>query len=208
MECGPYLFIDHVISSEPTVTEITRRSVTQEAEDGIRYALVAVIIIALRQRNVGAVANAVVAIAGTYLPGIVEDRYEVEFLPWQRAYTATAMLTHAVGMLGPYEDTWWWDHLTHTHSATLLAGIVHVISRRHGKDPRTRVLAVVGCVGILWELMEYSIHATANRVGLEPILISYGNKDTLLDLCFDVFGALVVLVLGDRMLQNFIPRRD
>jgi hypothetical protein len=190
------------------MTEITQRSVTQEAERGIRYALVAVLIIAFRQRNLGAVVNAVVAIAGTYLPSIVEDQYNVEFMPWQRAYTGIAMLTHAIGMLGPYEDTWWWDHLTHTHSATLLGGIVHAASRRRRQDPRTRVLTIVGCVGILWELMEYSIHAVANRVGLEPILVSYGNKDTLLDLCFDVFGALVVLVLGDRMLQNFIPRHD
>jgi hypothetical protein len=206
--CEPYLSTGLIIIDEPTVTEIMRHSATQEAERGIRYALVAVLIIAFRQRNLGAVVNAVVAIAGTYLPSIVEDQYNVEFVPWQRTYTATAMLTHAIGMLGPYEDTWWWDHLTHTHSATLLAGVVHVASRRCGKDPRPRVLAVVGCVGLLWELMEYAIHAAANRVSLEPILVSYGEQDTVFDLCFDILGALVVLALGDRFLQNFMLRNE
>lgn len=185
------------------MTGTTRTSVGREAERGIRYALLAVLIVGLRQRNVGAIVNAVVATTATYLPGVVESHYDVEFLPWQRAYTATAMLTHAVGMLGPYEDTWWWDHLTHTHSATLLGGLIHITARRRDRDPRPRVLAAVGCFGVLWELMEYAIRAVANRLGLEPVLITYGEKDTLLDLFFDFFGAFLVLAFGDLFLQNF-----
>jgi hypothetical protein len=185
------------------VTQITRRSVARETERGIRYALIAVLIVGFRQRNVGAVVNAVVATAATYLPGVVEAHYDVEFLPWQRAYTATAMLTHAVGMLGPYEEIDWWDHLTHTHSATLLGGLVHVTARRRDRDPRPCVLAAVVCFGVLWELMEYTIRVAANRLSLEPVLITYGEKDTLLDLCFDFFGGLLVLAFGDRLLWNF-----
>ena len=113
------------------------------------------------------------------------------------------MLTHAVGMLGPYEDTWWWDHLTHTHSATLLGGLIHATARRHDRDPRPRVLAVVGCFGILWEFMEYVIRVGATRLGLEPVLITYGEMDTLLDLFFDFFGAVLTLMFGDRLLGNF-----
>jgi hypothetical protein len=115
--------------------------------------------------------NAVVAFVGTYLPDIVERRYNIEFRSWQRIYTKTAMLTHAIGMLGPYEDIWWWDHLTHTHSATILGSFVYVTSHRRGRDPRLRVVAGVVFIGVLWEVMEYMIHVIAERLDLEPLLI-------------------------------------
>ncbi|MFC7157518.1 hypothetical protein ACFQPA_18990 [Halomarina halobia] len=185
------------------VTETARTSVAREAERGIRYGLLAVFVVGLRRRNAGAVVNAVLALAAAYLPDVLEREYDVEFRPWQRVYAETAMLTHAVGMLGPYDDVWWWDHLTHAHSATLLGGIVHVVARRRGRDPGARVVGVVMCTGLLWELAEYAIHTTANRLGLEPFLVSYGRTDTLLDLAFNLVGAALVLAFGDHALKNF-----
>lgn len=184
------------------VRELARAAATS-AEIGIRDALLAVFVVGLRRRSPGAVMNALVALTGTYLPGFVERRHGVAFEPWQRVYTGTAMLTHAVGMLGPYDEVWWWDHLTHTHSATLLGGLVHVRARRRGRDPRARVLAVTLVVGVLWELMEHAIHAVARRLGLEPLLVPYGERDTVLDLGFDLLGALLVCAFGDRLLGNF-----
>lgn len=180
-------------------------TVSREAERGIRYAILAVFVVGVRQRDLGAVFNAIVALAATYLPGAVEYRYDVTFRPWQRTYLSTAMLTHAVGMLGPYDDIWWWDHMTHTHSATILGGATFAASHRRGRDPRPRVVGVVACAGVLWELAEYGIHVTATRVGLEPVLVSYGKTDTLFDLVFDLVGALLVLVLGDSLLENVTP---
>lgn len=190
------------------MTRPTRTPGERAAERGIRCALLGVLVLGVRRRNPGAVVNALVALAATFLPGVVEWRYDVAFRPWQRAYAEAAMLTHAVGMLGPYEDTWWWDHLTHTHSATLLAGVVYVAARRRGRDPRPRVVAVVVAVGALWELVEHVIHAVARRLGLEPVLIPYGRTDTVLDLAFDLLGALLVLAFGDSLLGNFLGPAD
>ncbi|QSW97665.1 hypothetical protein [Haloterrigena alkaliphila] len=171
-------------------------------EHGIRYALLTVFLVGLRRRDPGAVVNAAVAAIGTYLPEFVERAYGVELRPWQRAYVNTAMVTHAIGMLGPYDDVWWWDHLTHAHSSSILGGIVYAASRRRGRDPGPRVVAVVVCLGLLWEIAEYAIHAAANRLGLEPILVTYGPKDTLLDIVFNLVGALLVLAFGDRVLGD------
>ncbi|SFS95738.1 hypothetical protein [Halostagnicola kamekurae] len=171
-------------------------------ERGIRYALVSVLIAGVRRRNPGAVVNAAVAAIGTYLPDVVERVFDVELRPWQRLYVDTAMITHAVGMLGPYDEVWWWDHLTHTHSATILGGAVFAISRRRGSDPRPRVIAAVAALGLLWELLEYAIHVVARRAGVEPILVTYGAKDTALDLIFDLVGAFLVLAFGDRILGD------
>jgi VanZ family protein len=118
------------------------------------------------------------------------------------------MLTHAVGMLGQYDDIRWWDHLTHIHSSTLLGGLIHVLSRRLGVDPRLRVITGVATMGIIWELMEYIIHASSRRVGLEPILVSYSKVDTLLDLVFNLIGAALVLVFGDTLLRNLIRHEN
>ena len=178
------------------------------AVQGIRFAIVVVFVEGIRRRNPGAVVNAVVSFVATFLPRLLERRYDVAFRPWQRAYAATAMLTHAVGMLGPYDDVWWWDHLTHVHSATLLGGLAHVAGRRRGRDPRVRVLTAVTAGGVLWELLEYAIHLVARRLGVEPILISYGKRDTALDLGFNLLGALLVLAFGDRLLQNFTEHAD
>ncbi|MEF8872889.1 MAG: hypothetical protein V5A41_14785 [Haloarculaceae archaeon] len=178
-------------------------SVGEETERGLRYGILAVFVIGIRRRDPGAVVNAGVALVATYLPGVVEETSDIEFRPWQRVYLDTAMLLHAVGMLGPYDDRWWWDHLTHTLSSTLLGSVTFAVARRCGRNPRPRVVAVVVCVGLLWELVEYTIHATANHLGFEPILVSYGKTDTLLDLVFNLIGALLVLLFGDRYLRNF-----
>ncbi|MFC6941897.1 hypothetical protein ACFQE8_18270 [Salinirubellus sp. GCM10025818] len=186
------------MSSESPLT------VSGEAGRAVRYAILGVLVSGIRRRDPSAVVNAVVSFCATYLPGVVEWRYGVEFRPWQRLYLNAGMLTHAVGMLGPYDDTWWWDHLTHTHSSTLVGGLIHVIARRGGRDPRPRVIGGVLCLGVLWELMEYAIHGVSRRVGLEPLLVPYGPKDTLKDLIFDVLGALLTLAFADRLLSNLL----
>ncbi|WP_115863649.1 hypothetical protein [Halorussus litoreus] len=182
----------------------TRTAVGRVVERAIRYGLVAVFGEGVRRRNPGAIANAVGSLAATYLPNLVESQWNVEFRPWQRVYAGVAMLAHAIGMLGPYDDTWWWDHVTHTLSATLFGGVVHAAARRRGRDPRPRVLGAVVCAGVVWEILEYTIHAVSRRLGVEPLLVHYSTRDTVLDLVFNVMGALLVVVFGDRLLGNFV----
>ena len=187
--------------------QTTWNAVVRTLERGIRVGLVAVFGEGLRQRDPGAVVNGVVALAATFLPDFVEARYDVAFRPWQRVYAGIAMLAHAVGMLGPYDETWWWDHVTHTLSATLLGGVVHPAAERRSRDPRPRVLGAIALSGVVWELLEYSVHAVSRRLDIEPVLVTYSARDTLLDLVFNLIGALLVVAFGDRLLGN-VTRRD
>ncbi|MBX0298230.1 hypothetical protein [Halomicroarcula nitratireducens] len=168
----------------------------------LRCAIVAVFVVGFRQRNPGAVVNAVFAYLGTYVPAVVERTSAIEFRPWQRLYVATAMLLHAIGMLGPYDDIRWWDHVTHTMSASIVGGATFVAAKRRGKDPIPLTLGSVVTLGALWELIEYLIHATATRLGVDPILVFYNRKDTVLDLVFNLLGAFLVILFGDRKLAN------
>ena len=186
-------------------TQISKR---QKVEHSIKGAIVAVFIAGIRRWNPGAIVNAAVGLMVAYLPDIIERQYNTEFRPWQRLYTELAMLLHAVGMLGPYDDTWWWDHITHTLSASLLGGVVHVVARRHGRDSQRSVLAAIVGGGILWEGLEYAIHGLTNRLGLDPVLVPYSAHDTIVDLFFNLLGALLVLLFGDRLLRNFTQDID
>jgi hypothetical protein len=190
------------------VSSDVSRAAVRTAERAIRVGIVGVLVVGVRRRDPGAVVNAALALVGSYLPDVVERRYPVRFRPWQRVYTEAAMLTHAVGMLGPYDDVWWWDHLTHVHSATLLGGVTHAVARRAGLDPRPRVIAGVVGGGALWEVVEYASHWLSRRVGLDPVLVSYGRVDTALDLVFDLLGALAVVRFGDGLLENFHRHAD
>ncbi len=114
------------------------------------------------------------------------------------------MVTHAVGMLGSYDSIGWWDHLTHTLSASILGGFAFTAAKRRGRNPRPRVLGAVVIGGLLWELIEYVIHAVADRLGIEPILVVYSTRDTVLDLLFNLVGALLVLVFGEHLLGNLV----
>ena len=190
------------------MTRATRTPTTRTADRTIRGAVLTVLVEGLRQRNPNAIVNAVLMFVATYLPDIAERLYDVRFRPWQRAYTELAMFAHAAGFLGPYDDTWWWDHVTHVLSATLLGGVVHVAAHRRDRDPDRAVFASIVGGGLLWEGLEYTIHRLSDRLGVEPVLVYYGLRDTLKDLLFNLLGAILVLVFGDRLLRNFTGNAD
>ena len=174
----------------------------------IRSALAVVFAVALYDRNWGAVVNAFFAMVATFLPDAVERVFDVSLSPWQTGYARIGPLLHAVGMLGPYDDVWWWDHVTHAHSATVLGAIVHVLSRRRGEDPWPRVLGTVTVAGLVWEAAEYVAHRLSARLGIEPVLEVYGPVDTVVDMGFNLLGAALVLLLGDRALRNFFGKPE
>ncbi|WP_236045049.1 hypothetical protein [Haloarcula nitratireducens] len=173
-----------------------------DLEGGIRYAIVAVFIVGVRERNPGAMVNAVFSFSGTYVPNILERASGIEFRPWQRVYVGTAMFLHAMGMLGPYDDVWGWDHVTHTLSSSIVSGATFVSAKRRGKEPLPVVFGSIITLGVFWEILEYLIHATADRLGMEPILVFYSKQDTLLDFVFNLVGALLVALFGNRYLAN------
>jgi hypothetical protein len=115
------------------------------------------------------------------------------------------------GLLRWYTRVWWFDHLTHFASATLVASIGFTLARAyesrigHGAGratpARTAVprwfvpaftVAFVMAAGYAWEVFET----------YTPLLTVYGPNDTYWDYVFDLLGGIAVVALGDRLLAE------
>lgn len=174
----------------------------------LQAGILAVLAVAVRRGNVAAAVNALGALALALLPTALEWLGRAVALgPELPLWLAAAGLLHSVGMLGPYDSVWWWDHLTHTLSAALVAALTYAAALvalptlALPADPATVAGVTVGLtfgVGILWELVEILARTVGERYDVEPVLVHYGWRDTAADLVFDVVGAALVVALDVR----------
>jgi hypothetical protein len=176
---------------------------------GLLGSLCLLLFITVRRRNVAAAVNTFLSLALASLAVVLAGGYspvtETAFSPELPLLVAVAGLLHSVGMLGFYESVWWWDHLTHTVSATLIAALVYaaLIVAADGTAPTTTTavltVAYTFAIGVFWELIELVARAVGERYDIEPVLVHYGWRDTAFDLVFDVLGAIVVVVVDVRL---------
>lgn len=171
--------------------------------------------IGIRDSNLVLTVNAALSLGVALFPAVVElltdviFDYYVGFGPEVHIWLAGAALIHTVGMYGLYESVWWWDHLAHTVSATLVAGGVYaslIVLEGHSGDISlslgaiaTLTVLLTFLLGVFWELLEVITRDISKALGKEPMLVPYGRWDTMLDLAFDVFGAVIVIGLDLRL---------
>lgn len=180
----------------------------------LQFGIVAALSLGIRRRDPSVILNGVLSLILVFLPQGLTHKFGVRFDRWQRLWISAAGLIHTVGMLGPYDRVWWWDHLAHTLSGVVVGGAVDVYLRgtavdvgRSAISERHRSLSIFGLtlgLGVLWEILEYLIHAVADRVGIEPLLVHYGQRDAVGDLFFDAVGAGIVIAFGRRALSNVV----
>ncbi|NIS31206.1 MAG: hypothetical protein GWN07_12815, partial [Actinobacteria bacterium] len=87
---------------------------------------------------------------------------------------------------------WWWDHLTHALSSSVVAGVGYATARafdQHSDQihlpPRFMfvfILAFVVAFGVLWEVVEFGLGGASAMLGSGTVLTQYGLGDTMLDL--------------------------
>ncbi len=182
----------------------------------MELSLVGILFIGLDRGNVGIVVNAAIALAVTFLPAMLERDYDIPMDAGLTLWITTAVFLHAVGTLGPYSnDTfWWWDHLTHALSSSLVAAIGYATTRSldaHTEDiyfpPRFTfvfILMFVVAFGVIWEVIEFGVGGLAALLGSSKILTQYGLEDTMLDLMFDIVGGVLVAVWGTAYLSDVV----
>jgi hypothetical protein len=175
----------------------------------LQAGIAAAFLVGVYQRDPSVVVNAAVALAAVFLPAVTLGDVVPMGSPLSLWIGAAGFL-HCLGMLGLYESVWWWDHLTHTVSAALVAALVYAvllagvdggtIGTRGGAAGVTVLLTLA--VGVAWELVELAARDVGDRFDVEPVLVHYGWRDTAFDLGFDALGAVVVVLLD---LRVFLP---
>ncbi|MFB6079277.1 MAG: hypothetical protein ABEJ80_09910 [Halarchaeum sp.] len=178
----------------------------------LQLCLVGFVFVGAYRGELGVVVNAGVGLAVSELPALIERDYGVSMDPAHVLWVTLAVFLHALGTVGVpgtgsfYQNVWWWDHLTHTLSSSVVAAVGYATVRAvddHADSvdfPRAFEFALLFVItlafGVFWEVIEFSISGVAGAVGATSVLTQYGVTDTMLDLIFDTAGALVVAVVG------------
>jgi hypothetical protein len=189
----------------------------------MQLSLVGLLFVGLDRGSLGIVVNAAIALGVTYLPAVLERDYAIPMDPALTLWLTSAVFLHALGTVGLplagtggsfYRNVWWWDHLTHTLSssvvgaagyATIRALEVHTETVHFpGKFVAVFLLLFVVAFGVFWEVIEFAISGAASMLGGESVLTQYGLSDTMLDLLFDVVGGVIVALWGTAYLSDVV----
>lgn len=186
----------------PRPSQTNQRRLTR----GMQTVLVGMVVYGFLQGNSKAVVNGSITLLITFLPAILERNYDLPMDPWLVLWISAAAFLHSLGSSGLYAHISWWDHVTHSLSASLIAGAGYTVARAidlHHDDitlPKevafVYIFVVVLSFGVVWELFEFALDVLSTQTGLEMPLAQHGLDDTVKDFMYNSLGALVVAVFG------------
>jgi len=159
-----------------------------------------------------AVTNGTIGLLVTFIPAALERNYDLPLDPWLGVWITTAVFLHTLGSGWFYAQIWWWDHLTHALSASLVAGVGYTTIRAvdlHSDEIHIParfafvfIFVVVLGFGVVWELFEFGLDIVADETGIDMPLAQHGLDDTVNDLMYNTVGALIVAVFGQAHLSG------
>ncbi|WP_458205450.1 hypothetical protein [Haladaptatus sp. NG-SE-30] len=183
----------------------------------MELSLVGIFFVGLDRGNLGIMVNSAIAFAITHVPAVLERDYQIPMDAGLTLWITTAVFLHAVGTLGPYQNDawfWWWDHVTHALSASLVAAVGYATVRAidaHYDDvylpPRFMfvfILMFVVAFGVVWEVIEFALSGLAGILGGRAVLTQYGLEDTMPDLLFDTVGGFITAIWGTAYLSDVV----
>jgi hypothetical protein len=183
---------------------------------GMQFVLVGIVAYGVVAGAPKAITNGGLGLFVTLLPALLERNYDIPLDPWLGVWITAAVFFHTIGSAGFYARVWWWDHLTHSLSASLIAGAGYTTLRAvdlHNEAIRipTRfafvfILVVVLAFGVVWELFEFGLDLLADETGVTMPLAQHGLDDTVLDMTYNTLGALVVATFGQAHLSGVAER--
>ena len=190
----------------------------RQASRAMQLALFGFVFVGLYEMNVGVTINATLALLVTQLPAVLERDFGIPMDPGLILWLTAAVFLHTLGILGlpwmtenVYVSIWWWDHLTHALSSSIVAGVGYAIARALDGyiddldfPPGFMfafILLVTLATGVLWEIIEFVVAELSVTIGIDPALTQYGVSDTMLDLVFNALGAVIVALWGVTRLE-------
>ncbi|GAB3667866.1 hypothetical protein [Halopiger thermotolerans] len=182
----------------------------------MQVALAGILLYGLVTRDLPTIANAAIALAITFLPAVLERDAKLPLEPGLVFWLTAAVFLHALGSAGFYGLIGQWDSLTHTMSASIVAAAGYAVVRAidlHSDEvyfPPAMlfafILVFVLAFGVVWELFEFGIDWSARVLGIQAVVSQHGLSDTIVDLVYDVVGAVVAAVWGSFYLTDLTHR--
>ncbi|MCL7416370.1 MAG: hypothetical protein M8354_00825 [Halalkalicoccus sp.] len=187
----------------------------------MEVALVGMFFIGLERGETGILVNTGVALVVIQLPPLLEREYGITMDAGLTLWITAAVFLHAFGTVGLpgsplnlYRSIWWWDHLTHGLSASVVAAAGYATARAvelHSDEIHLPsrfmfvfILLFVLAFGVFWEVLEFAIAGIGPWFGLGTVLTQYGLEDTMFDLVFNTIGALIVALWGTPHLNDLV----
>ncbi|QPV63008.1 hypothetical protein I7X12_20230 [Halosimplex litoreum] len=179
--------------------------------------MLGVFLVGVWETNVKIIANAGVALLIAQLVPVLERDYGVPLDAGLTLWITSAVFLHAFGTIGTgqesfYASVWWWDHMTHALSSSVVAGVGYATVRALDEHSDTVslpprfvfvfILLFTLAYGVFWEIIEFTIGVVASIAGTETILTQYGLTDSLWDLIYNTLGAVVVATWGTAHLND------
>jgi len=187
----------------------------------MQVALVGLFFVGVYDLDAGVAVNAGIGLLVTYLPAVLERDYDVPMDAGLTLWITGAVFLHALGTVGLpgmeesfYRSVWWWDHLTHALSASIVAAVGYTVARAVDEHSDAIylparftfvfVLLSVLAFGVFWEVIEFLVSLLAAAAGADSVLTQYGLEDAMFDLVFDTVGAVVVALWGTAHLSDVV----
>lgn len=168
----------------------------------------------------GMVASGVLTLSVTLVPALLRREYGFTMDAGLVLWITLAVVLHAVGSLGLYSQFSWYDEITHTVSATVVAGIGYATFRAFEQYsdaidvPSTFrgvfVVVFVLAFGVVWEVFEFGAPVLARWLGVGSPVTVYGIDDIVTDFVFNGVGAVLVALWGTEYTRGavgFLRRR-
>lgn len=193
----PTLIRDQLDAPESTVRGLSRV---------MQVALGVLLLYGIVTLDLTTVSNAAIALGITFLPALLERDSRLTLEPGLVFWLTAAVFLHVLGSAGLYALISPWDSLTHTISASIVAAAGYAVVRAidlHTDEiyfPPAMlfafILVFVLAFGVVWELLEFTLDWSAQQLGISAVVAQHGLNDTIVDLVYNVVGAVIAAIWG------------
>jgi len=147
--------------------------------------------------------SSILSFGVTLVPRIFTKNMNIVIPPLLNLWICGALFLHVIGgVMGFYDDVFWWDHLTHFVSAALISilGFTILLTITRLSDTLhipnfvipIIILLFILATGVVWEIFEFFADE------LLGTHMQYGLEDTAFDMIYNIFGAGFASLVGYR----------
>lgn len=182
----------------------------------MQVGLVILLTFGIIQKDLSTTVNATTGLALTFVPYLITQKYNIPHDTGLVLWLTLAIFLHTAGTFAFYDDIAKWDHVTHALSASVVAAAGYTLIRAIDIyvdeiyiPPKVLflfILLFVLAMGVVWEIIEFLSDELTFRLGYQAILAQHGIGDTMMDLVFDLFGAIIAATWGTAYLSDISYR--